>query len=78
MIFGLGVEKHKDRKYSLYKFTFMPLLDKKVTNQKKKSDEVEKKRKETDEAEKQNKTKQMKHNQKIINKKNQLNEKYRE
>ena len=36
IVFGLRVEKQRDRKLSLYKFTFIPLIDKKVTNQKKK------------------------------------------
>ena len=56
VIFGLKVEKWRDRKLSLYKFTFIPLIDKKVTNleyiyiythtrmnQKKKKDETKKK-----------------------------------
>ena len=36
MVFGLRIEKWRDRKYSLYKFTSMPLMDKKITNKKKK------------------------------------------
>ena len=45
MVFGLRVEKWRDRKYSLYKFTFTPLINKKkITNQKKKMDEPKKKK----------------------------------
>ena len=36
MVFGLRIEKWRDRKYSLYKFTSMPLMDKKIKNKKKK------------------------------------------
>ena len=39
MVFGLRVKKWKDRKYNLYKFTFMPLIDKKITNKKKNTNE---------------------------------------
>ena len=53
MVYGLGVKKQKDRKCSLYKFTFIALLDKKNNKL---------------EENKKDKTKQMKHNQKIINK----------
>ena len=36
MAFGLRVEKWRNRKYSLYKFTFMPLIDKKIKKIRKK------------------------------------------
>ena len=36
VVFGLKVEKWRDRKLSLYKFIFIPLIDKKVTNLEKK------------------------------------------
>ena len=35
MIFDLRVKKYIKRKYSWYKFTFMLLIDKKITNKKK-------------------------------------------
>ena len=37
VVFGLKVEKWRDRKLSLYKFIFIPLIDKKVTNLEKKN-----------------------------------------
>ena len=36
VVFGLKVEKWRDRKLSFYKFIFIPLIDKKVTNLEKK------------------------------------------
>ena len=47
MAFDLGVETWRDRKYGLYKFIFIPLLDKK-------SNKLEKKKK--DEPKNENKT----------------------